>query len=424
MDNFLDRLNRNPYQPIDSASITRVDELGNGYDDWNNLIAPKFEAPQQTWGETALSVATAPARIAAALAGSLSPYGADGWQVPPIVHEGVNALTAVGDAYNYGMTDDEINSRALGMAGFMMGGGGPAAALERSLAQRGINSTADMIPTAVKDYGQAAYRSLRYPNETAVLDSLPPGLLDRTGPQVMPSYGFGNTSGKMAPSSAEYIADSVRGDVPNNPYTVNDGWALARSETGYMNALLQSRKPEFDVIDGGLFSNASKEGAVPGIVSATQTGIGLPAFEMRAPGGKSIGRAQYDELPNAVRVKDVEIDPAFRRQGMASRLYGEIQDRTGKPMTPDTMLTPDGKAFWESSYPKAVSDYEFDGQYWRQPYTPDESVPDWRMSGGPNRPEGALWSNASKESSIPAIASALGQEQSIPDWLLPFLPPQ
>jgi hypothetical protein len=127
MDNFLNRLNRNPYQPIDSASITRVDELGNGYDDWNNLIAPKFEAPQQTWGETALGVATAPARIATALAGSLSPYGADGWQVPPIVHEGVNALTAVGDAYNYGMTDDEINSRALGMAGFMMGGGGLAA---------------------------------------------------------------------------------------------------------------------------------------------------------------------------------------------------------------------------------------------------------------------------------------------------------
>jgi hypothetical protein len=126
-ENFLQRLARNPYAPIDGASVTRVDELGNGYDDWNNLIAPKFEQPQQTWGETALGVATAPARMATALAGSLSPYGQDGWQVPPIIDEGVNALSAVGDAYNYGMDQDEINSRALGMAGFMMGGGGLAA---------------------------------------------------------------------------------------------------------------------------------------------------------------------------------------------------------------------------------------------------------------------------------------------------------
>ena len=126
-DNFLNRLYQNPRQPLDAASITRVDELGNGYDDWNNLIAPKYEEPQQTWGETALGVATAPARIATSLVESLSPYGADGWQVPPLVQEGANALTAVGDAYNYGMDQDEINSRALGMAGFMMGGGGLAA---------------------------------------------------------------------------------------------------------------------------------------------------------------------------------------------------------------------------------------------------------------------------------------------------------
>lgn len=127
MENLLSRLARNPYAPIDGASVTRVDELGNGSDDWGNLIAPKYTAPEQTWGEIALGVATAPARIATALAGSLSPYGQDGWQVPPIVNEGVDALTAVGDAYTQGMDQDEINSRALGMAGFMMGGGGLAA---------------------------------------------------------------------------------------------------------------------------------------------------------------------------------------------------------------------------------------------------------------------------------------------------------
>ena len=40
MDNFLNRLYRNPYAPLDAASITRVDDAGNGYDDWNNMIAP------------------------------------------------------------------------------------------------------------------------------------------------------------------------------------------------------------------------------------------------------------------------------------------------------------------------------------------------------------------------------------------------
>lgn len=127
MENFRSRLNRNPYAPIDGASVTRVDELGNGYDDFGQLVAPKFQAPEQTWGETALGVATAPARMTMGLVESLSPYGADGWQIPPIVSEGVDALTAVGDAYTGQMAPEDINSRALGMAGFMMGGGGLAA---------------------------------------------------------------------------------------------------------------------------------------------------------------------------------------------------------------------------------------------------------------------------------------------------------
>lgn len=127
MSDFLKRLSRDPYAPIDGASVVSVDELGNGYDYRGQLIAPAYVQPEQTWGETALGVATAPARLATALAGSLSPYGADGWQVPPIVSEGVDALTAVGDAYQGKMAPEDVNARALGMAGFMMGGGGLAA---------------------------------------------------------------------------------------------------------------------------------------------------------------------------------------------------------------------------------------------------------------------------------------------------------
>ena len=146
MDNFLNRLNRNPYQPIDAASITRVDELGNGYDDFGQMIQPKFQAPEQTWGETALGVATAPARIATALADSVSPYGSEGWRMPPIIDEGVNALSAVGDAYTQGMSEDEMRNRALGMASFMFAGGGPAVALEKSLTQKPVTVPPSLSP--------------------------------------------------------------------------------------------------------------------------------------------------------------------------------------------------------------------------------------------------------------------------------------
>jgi hypothetical protein len=158
-ENFLNRLARNPYAPIDGASVTRVDELGNGYDDWNNLIAPKFEQPQQTWGETALGVATAPARIATALAGSLSPYGQDGWQMPPIIDEGVNALLLWEMPITQGMSEDEMRNRALGMAGFMMGGGGlaarPAAAAGRASVGRYAQPLEDITyPPAYGTTGQ------------------------------------------------------------------------------------------------------------------------------------------------------------------------------------------------------------------------------------------------------------------------------
>lgn len=268
-DNFLNRLNRNPYAPIDSASITRMDEQGAGYDDWNNLIAPA-PAPQQqqSWGEMAYGVGTFPARLASDLFHGLSPYSQDkanatpitnpdatGWQVPPLVQDSWDAITAPGRAYYEGMSPEEMQHTALSAAGLAMGGGGLTAGLENNLAARGITKTSDMIPTAVKDYGQSAFRSLRYPNETAVMDSLPPGLLDRTGPQVMPSYGLGSTSGKMAPSSVEYRSDSIKGNVRNNTYDVNDVEALAPSQTGYFNALISKDaaqyRPTLGAIEGG-----------------------------------------------------------------------------------------------------------------------------------------------------------------------------
>jgi len=97
-ENFLNRLARNPYAPIDAASVTRIDEMGNGLDDWGNIIAQAPQQPQaQSWGDLGYGIATAPMRFGNALAQSVNPYkgnehpitqpDASHWQVPPLVSE-------------------------------------------------------------------------------------------------------------------------------------------------------------------------------------------------------------------------------------------------------------------------------------------------------------------------------------------------
>ena len=236
MENFLNRLARNPYAPIDGASVTRVDELGNGYDDWNNLIAPKFEQPQQTWGETALGVATAPARIATSLAGSLSPYGQDGWQMPPIIDEGVNALSAVGDAYTQGMSEDEMRNRALGMAGFMMGSGGLAARPSAS---------------AVAAHPEWLRLSKSHPNKGGLYPAVQ---IEGQVYAGMPSHMDAIERAYGALGQKRVDRTYGRGDLG---YIGKDGAWMSREDAGMR---LYGEPAEMD--STALYSNASKEGGL------------------------------------------------------------------------------------------------------------------------------------------------------------------
>ena len=69
-ENFLNRLARNPYAPIDAASVSWIDEMGNGLDDWRNVIAPAPKQPAtQSWGDLGYGIATAPMRFGNALMG-------------------------------------------------------------------------------------------------------------------------------------------------------------------------------------------------------------------------------------------------------------------------------------------------------------------------------------------------------------------
>ncbi len=105
MDDFLQRLAPRPsdYGGL-PGKITREDDAGNVYDETGRKIFNKFDQTEQpdSWLDTAISTATAPAKLATALVGSLNPYGQDGWQVPPIISEPAAAFARSGESTGFG----------------------------------------------------------------------------------------------------------------------------------------------------------------------------------------------------------------------------------------------------------------------------------------------------------------------------------
>ena len=355
MENFLSRLNRNPYAPIDGASVTKFDELGNGLDDWGNVIAPRFEAPEQTWGETALGVLTAPQRLAGALYDSLTPYqfpqttstpmnragagqpitGGDptggGWQVPPIIGEGVNALTAVGDAYTQGMSEDEMRNRALGMAGFMMGGGGVAAGRAPMLAANAskegalpaIASALDMSPEArlarAREMGFDTSRTLYHGT-------------DRDFESFNPSQSGAYGPGVYVTPDADYA----------NRYAI--GRSGCEQET-----LIMPLHVRGDMADGMLYESLKREARASGVPD--------------------------DQIAMAVQ------------QQLQDMGYAGVEGRANQAVT---VFDPSNIRSVNAAFDPAKSDSA-----------------------------NLLAANADSKPAL--LAGMAGQEQNVPDWLLPFL---
>lgn len=76
--------------PISQVPMSE-DDAGNQYAANGSIIRKGIAPGSMTLGETALAGATAPAKLATGLASTLSPYGSDGFQVPPILAEPVRA---------------------------------------------------------------------------------------------------------------------------------------------------------------------------------------------------------------------------------------------------------------------------------------------------------------------------------------------
>lgn len=239
-NSLLDLIASNPRgwgnTPGPASEVAYEDDAGNLYDFGGNVVQ-RYSAPQeQSWGDMAYGVGTAPARMTMGLLDSVNPYGEDGWRIPPAVNAMYDAARATGDAYEGNLSRSEMNDQAFNLAGFLMGGG---LAAPRS--------------AAIRDYAQSTYRAARYPHERSAF-----------------SY---DTDPDLANDMFRIVASNSRGPDWRRPHFKNDFSVvdakhfespsnetaqLRKSDMPYLNALAaQQARGGFSVIDGDIFSNAN-----------------------------------------------------------------------------------------------------------------------------------------------------------------------
>lgn len=421
MDNFLNRLAPRPsdYGGL-PGKITREDDAGNVYDESGRKIFNKFDTVDQpnSWLDTAISTATAPAKLATALVGSLNPYGQDGWRVPPIISEPAAAFARSGESTGFGddgqfylpnVQNPQVAQDTLTQLMTVYGGNAlnPLGRAKSALA-------GDASSIGLKDYAKAAAKSAMHYGEPTILNGMPQQFRSSV------NYHMGHPKSPWSKDHGNYASLSYRDkDGFYLPPSNELGDPVSPSEAGYMNALMRSNKerPSFGIIDGGLLSDNRPSLMGSALASMQDNAARFTIdkldgeYAAMTPDGDMMGNFIYEETPQAAFVLDASVKPEYRRQGVASTVYGAIQDDLGKPLTPDVKLTNDGYSFWKANYPEAVREHVYQDGYWVDPmgYIPDE-VPGWRLAGGPNRPEGVLWSDNKPSLLGSALASGHGEE--------------
>lgn len=145
-----------------APEIASIDDAGNLYDFSGNVVQSwgRTEAAPQTWGELALGVATAPAKMATGVVDSFSPYdflGDDGWRIPPAVSAFADAATATGRVVNGEMSPEEMPGEALNLASVMMGGGLAAPRPRGSVGVSGTQATNASKNAMIQHQNKAGY---------------------------------------------------------------------------------------------------------------------------------------------------------------------------------------------------------------------------------------------------------------------------
>lgn len=449
MDDFLQRLAPRPsdYGGL-PGKITREDDAGNVYDETGRRIFNKFDQTEQpdSWLDTAISTATAPAKLATALVGSLNPYGQDGWQVPPIVSEGADALTAVGDAYTGKMAPEDINSRALGMASFMMGGGG--------LAARPAGGTGMFAGRLAKT---ADHEALARAEKMAAEGADRRAIWDQTGWFKGPDqkWRFEIDDSKAYADVSEGIADG---------WKPNERWPLGHV-LGHKDAF--AAYPSLD--NAGIQYRQFPQSYKDAIGSYAQSGDQIVLNSLHRGFGDDKAGLSAILHEGQHRIQSAE---GFARGGNRGVFTPEeIAAERARVNTPETNdWSSVGGGYGDAPdtdvalglYKRLAGETEARNVQTRMNMSADQrrATPPWETQDIPDADQIVrLYSNASKEASVPGIgaalvpdesglldlnrirhlsrngeqlysnsdsrpallAGALGQEQDIPDWLLPFL---
>lgn len=233
--NFLDQVSRNPHgwgygYVAPTASDVTYDEYGQPYDA-RGVKIPLGADP--SLASSLLNIAESPARIAAGFAAALSPYGSDGWQIPPAISDPFSAYQRL--AQNGRFQDgrpgipnpdnlgNQNDSRAV--LGAMVGGnasrGMAAGRALPSLEDAAYSGTASQLAGSnlpgVRDWAQAAYRTARHPLERAAIDDQ--ATLDYWKEVAQLQQYIRDRGGHLG--AADYVRSRLP-DAPSAPNVFND----------------------------------------------------------------------------------------------------------------------------------------------------------------------------------------------------------
>lgn len=388
-ENILNRLARNPYAPIDAASVTRIDEMGNGLDDWGNIIAQAPQQPQaQSWGELGYGIATTPMRFGNALAQSVNLYkgnehpitqpDASSWQVPPLLSESWDALNSFGNAYHNGMSEGDMRRNANIAAGLTMGGGGLAA---RPMEMLAANASKEASVPALLSAGRA-----------------------EAGTGTAEGLHLGVGSAWPNPQHAGQMADDLQGHIPAHQNAQGQASRSLIENDPYLKAWADHLGLDYD----GLLSPAIAKAATDGRFE--HYGIRATPYKMEAG----------TTPPNSTQWYQDFID---EEQSRAT--FPDHGEDLGGASTVGIEFTPEGVArarerigsYWEPNelgndfVSLLGSDKAWQGADIGENVLKDSVVLSQHLR---SRYGETLFSNSDPRASLPALASGVGYDQEKP----------
>lgn len=91
-------------------------------------------------------------------------------------------------------------------------------------------------------------------------------------------------------------------------------------------------------------------------VKRDTNGLGQTNYKIMH-GRRQVGQAYVRNLPDAAQVGRITINEKHQRKGIATALYAQIEIDLGKPVIPDSTLSPKAAAFWRKHRPEALADH-------------------------------------------------------------------